>query len=45
MTNLSDFHTVKDLKFNVEKLQGALNQVLKIKKYDDANGIKNFAAI
>ena len=45
MSNLSDFHTVKDLKFNVEKLQSALNQVLKIKKYDDANGIKNFAAI
>ena len=45
MSNLSDFHTVKDLKFNVEKLQDALNQVLKIKKYDDANGIKNFAAI
>ena len=36
MSNLSDFHTVKDLKFNVEKLQSALNQVLKIKKYDDA---------
>jgi len=45
MANLNDFHTVKDLKFNVEKLQGALDQVLKIKKYDDANGIKNFAAI
>ena len=45
MANLNDFHTVKDLKFNVEKLQGALDQVLKIKKYDDANGIRNFAAI
>ena len=45
MDNLSDFHTVNDLKFNVEKLQSALKQVLGIKKYDDANGIKNFAAI
>ena len=45
MNNLSDFHTVKDLKFDVQKLQLALKQVLKIKKYDSANGIKNFAAI
>ena len=40
-----DFHTVKDLKFDVKKLQSALKEVLSIKKYDDANGIKNFAAI
>ena len=45
MDNISDFHRVNDLKFNVEKLQSALKQVLGIKKYDDANGIKNFAAI
>ena len=45
MDNYSDFHTVKDLKFNVQKLQSALKQILKIKKYDNANGIKNFAAI
>ena len=45
MNNFSDFHTVKDLKFDVQKLQEALKQVLKIKKYDSANGIKNFAAI
>jgi len=45
MDNISNFHRVNDLKFNVEKLQSALKQVLGIKKYDDANGIKNFAAI
>ena len=45
MDNYSDFHIVKDLKFNVQKLQSALKQILKVKKYDDANGIKNFAAI
>ena len=45
MDNYSDFHTVKNLKFNVQKLQGALKQILKIKRYDNANGIKNFAAI
>ena len=45
MNNFSDFHTVKDLKFDVNKLQESLYQVLKIKDYDNANGIKNFAAI
>ena len=41
----SDFHTVKDLNFDIKKLQKGLNEVLKIKNYDNANGIKNFAAI
>ena len=45
MNNFSDFHTVKDLKFDINKLQESLYQVLKIKDYDNANGIKNFAAI
>ena len=45
MDTFADFHTVKDLKFDVKKLHEALNQVLKIKNYDTANGIKNFAAI
>ena len=45
MINFDDFHTVKDLKFDINKLQKGLKQVLKIKNYDDANGIKNFAAI
>tara|TARA_Y100000590_G_scaffold278771_1_gene312983 strand:+ start:7553 stop:8143 length:591 start_codon:yes stop_codon:yes gene_type:complete len=45
MNNFEDFHTVKDLKFDITKLRQALNQVLSIKKYDTANGIKNFAAI
>ena len=45
MDKFNDFHTVQDLKFDVKKLQIALNEVLKIKNYDNANGIKNFAAI
>jgi hypothetical protein len=45
MINSNDFHTVKDLKFDIFKLQKALNEILLIKKYDTANGIKNFAAI
>jgi hypothetical protein len=45
MMNFNDFQTVKDLKFDIKQLQSGLQQVLKLKKYDTANGIKNFAAI
>ena len=45
MNSFKDFHTVKNLKFDVKKLQEGLKQVLKIKNYDNANGVKNFAAI
>ena len=45
MNNFADFHTVEDLKFDIKKLQEALKLILKIKKYDNANGVKNFAAI
>ena len=45
MNNFNDFHTIKDLKFDITKLQESLKEVLKIKKYDTANGVKNFAAI
>ena len=45
MSTLNDFHTVKNLKFDIKKLQKGLNEVLKIKNYDNANGVKNFAAI
>ena len=45
MNNFSDFHTVEDIKFDLPKLQKALKEVLKIKNYDSANGVKNFAAI
>ena len=45
MNKMSDFHTVEDLKFDTKKLQSALAEVLKIKKYDDAGGISNFGAI
>jgi len=43
--NFNDFQTVKNLKFDINKLQKSLQEVLKLKKYDSANGIKNFAAI
>ena len=45
MNNSNNFHTVQDLKFDISKLQKALAEVLKIKDYDGANGIPNFAAI
>ena len=45
MSNFQDFHTVKDTKFDIEKLQTALKEVLKIKNYGSPNGITNFAAI
>ena len=45
MSIFQDFHTVKDLKFDINKLQLSLNDILSRKKYNTANGIKNFAAI
>ena len=45
MNNFKDFHTVENLKFDIGKLQNSLNEVLKMHDYDNANGIKNFAAI
>jgi hypothetical protein len=45
MNNFKDFHTVKDLKFDIGELQNSLKEVLKMHDYDNANGIKNFAAI
>ena len=42
---MANFHKVKDLRFDISKLQNSLSEVLKIQKYDDANGIPNFAAI
>ena len=45
MNDFSDFHTINDLKFDIVKLQESLKEVLQIKKYDTANGVKNFAAI
>ena len=34
MDNFSDFHTIKDLKFDIVKLQESLAEVLKIKASD-----------
>ena len=40
-----DFQTVKDIKFDIKKLQSALKQVLSLKNYDDACGTKYIAGI
>ena len=45
MNQFKDFHTVKNLKFDLSKLRKDLNKILNIRKYDTANGIKSFAAI
>ncbi len=45
MNNLSDFHTLKDLRFDIKRLKESLSEILKIKKYDNAGGITNFGAI
>ena len=45
MDNFRDFHTVKDLKFDVLKLRAALKQILSRKSYDDAAGTKYIAGI
>ena len=45
MSDFKDFHKVKNMLFDVSKLKKGLEEVLKIKNYDSANGIPNFAAI
>ena len=45
MNNFNNFHTVKDLKFDILKLRTALKQVLSRKSYDDAAGTKYIAGI
>ena len=45
MDQFKDFHTVKNLKFDIKKLQYALQQVLSRKIYDDAVGTKYIASI
>jgi len=45
MDVFKDFHTVKDLKFDIVKLQKALRQILSRKSYDDAAGTKYIAGI
>ena len=41
---ISDFYTIPDLKFDVDKLRSDLEKILKLKKFKSL-GIKNFAAI
>jgi len=45
MSFFKDFHKVENMHFDIPKLKNALEKVLKIRKYDSANGIPNFAAI
>ena len=45
MVNFKDFRKVDDMHFNIPKLKKGLEEVLKIRNYDSANGTPNFAAI
>ena len=45
MPDFKDFHKVENMNFDIPKLREGLEEVLRIKNYDSANGIPNFAAI
>ena len=45
MDSFKDFRKVENMHFNILKLKESLEEVLKIKNYDSANDIPNFAAI
>ena len=45
MDQFKDFQTIKDIKFDIQKLQSALKDVLSRKSYDDACGTKYIAGI
>ena len=45
MVDFKDFHKVESMHFDISKLRKSLEEVLKIRSYDSANGISNFAAI
>ena len=45
MVDFKDFHKVKDMHFDIPKLKKGLEEVLKIRNYDSANGVPSFAAI
>ena len=42
--NFSDFQK-QDIKFDIDKLQEAYNQIVNIKKFDDGGGVTHFGAI
>ena len=42
--NFSDFQK-QNLKFDINKLQEAYNQIVQTKKFDDGGGISHFGAI
>jgi len=45
MSDFKDFHKVENMHFNIPKLKKSLEEVLKVRNYDSANAIPNFAAI
>ena len=45
MSDFKDFHKVENMHFDLSKLKNGLEEVLKIKNYDSANGVPSFAAI
>ena len=42
--DFSDFQK-QTIQFDIDKLQDAYNQIIKIKKFDDGGGVTNFGAI
>ena len=42
--DFSDFQK-QTIQFEIDKLQDAYNQIIKIKKFDDGGGVTNFGAI
>ena len=45
MSDFKDFHKVENMHFNISKIKKSLEEILKIRNYDSADGIPNFAAI
>ena len=45
MSDFQDFLKVENMHFDIPKLKKSLEEVLKVKNYDSAIGIPNFAAI
>ena len=45
MSGFKDFHKVENMHFNISKIKKSLEEILKIRNYDSADGIPNFAAI
>ena len=45
MSEFKDFRKLENMSFDIFKLKKGLEEILRVKNYDSANGIPNFAAI